>query len=137
MTAEEIMTEDVTTVDEGATLAQALEVLSELDVRHVPVVRDGEVTGMISDRDLRALGVDLVTDLEGIEKTKARLQSPVSSLMSGDVVTVDRSADVQEIIDLMVEEKVGAIPVIDEDTTNLVGIVSYIDVLRACRDLFG
>ncbi|MFW6067710.1 MAG: CBS domain-containing protein [Myxococcota bacterium] len=135
MTAEEIMTENVTTVDETVSLAEAMEILSELDVRHLPVVRDGEITGMISDRDLRSLGLDAVTDLENIDKLKARLGTPVSSLMSGDVLSVDRSTDVQEIIDLMLEERVGAVPVVEEDSNDLVGIVSYVDVLRATRDL--
>lgn len=137
MTAEELMTDDVTTVDETASLAAALEILSQLEIRHVPVVHDGEVTGMISDRDLRSLGLDIVTDLESLERIKARLQAPVSSLMTGGVVTVDRSTDVSEIIDLMLEEKVGAIPVVDEETNELVGIVSYVDVLRAAREQLG
>lgn len=137
MTAEEIMTDNVTTVDEGATLADALEVLSDLETRHLPVIRGGEVIGMISDRDFRSLGLDLVSDFENRDRLRARLQTSVSSLMSGDVLSVDRSTDVQEIVDLLLEEKVGAIPVVDGDSNELVGIVSYMDVLRAARDLFG
>lgn len=136
MTAEDIMTENVTTVEESATLADALEVLSELEVRHLPVVRKGEVIGMISDRDFRSLGLDLVSDLENRDRLQARLQTSVANLMSGDVLSVDRSTDVQEIIDLLLEEKVGAIPVVEGDSNELVGIVSYMDVLRAARELF-
>ncbi|MFW5877342.1 MAG: CBS domain-containing protein [Myxococcota bacterium] len=136
MTAEDIMTENVTTVEESATLADALEVLSELEVRHLPVVRKGEVIGMISDRDFRSLGLDLVSDLENRDRLQARLQTSVANLMSGDVLSVDRSTDVQEVIDLLVEEKVGAIPVVEGDSNELVGIVSYMDVLRAARELF-
>ena len=134
MTAEEIMTEDVTTLDETSTLGDALELMEEQDIRHVPVVRSGEVVGMLSDRDLRSLGVSLVSDLESLDKLQTRLRGKVASLMTGDVYSVDRTADVKEVVDLMLEEKISAVPVVEEDTATLVGIISYVDVLRALRD---
>ncbi len=116
MTAEEIMTDDVRVVDENATVGQAIELLAEISIRHLPVVRDGEVVGMVSDRDLRSIGVGLVQDMEGYDRLKARLGAPITSLMSGNVLSVDRATDVREIIDLMLEEKIGAVPVVDEDS---------------------
>ena len=134
MTAEEIMTEDVTTLDETATLGEALELMEEHDIRHVPVVRGGEVVGMLSDRDLRSLGVSLVSDLESLDKLQTRLRAKVSTLMAGNVYSVDRSADVKDVVDLMLEERISAVAVVEEDTASLVGIISYVDVLRALRD---
>ncbi|MFW5920289.1 MAG: CBS domain-containing protein [Polyangiales bacterium] len=133
MTAEEIMSDNVTTVEETAPISEAVEALSELYIRHIPVVRGSEVVGMLSDRDLRSIGLSLVSDIEGLDKVRDRMSDPVSTLMSGDVITIDRSADLTEIIDLMMEEKVGAIPVVEEDSSDLVGILSYVDVLRAAR----
>lgn len=49
ITAEEIMTEDVTTVTEGTSLATALEIMQEKRIRHLPVVRDRRLVGMLSD----------------------------------------------------------------------------------------
>lgn len=134
MIAEEIMTEDVTTLDETSTLGDALEIMEEQDIRHLPVVRGGEVIGMLSDRDMRGLGVSLVSDLESLDRLQTRLGGKVASLMSGNVYTVDRTANVSEVVDLMLEEKVSAVPVVEEDTATLVGIISYVDVLRALRD---
>jgi acetoin utilization protein AcuB len=51
------------------------------------------------------------------------------------VVTVNPESDVAEVIDLMIEHKIGAVPVVEADSTRLVGIVSYVDALRAARDL--
>lgn len=133
-TAEQIMTENVTTIDATATLGDALEVMSERDVRHLPVVDGIDVVGMLSDRDLKGVGLSLVTDLESLERHRSRLQAAVSSVMTGDVLTVDRSADVSEVIDLLLEEKISAVPVVEEDTNTLVGIISTIDILRAVRD---
>jgi acetoin utilization protein AcuB len=48
---------------------------------------------------------------------------------------VDPETEVSEAIDLMIEHRIGALPVVEPDSTKLVGIVSYVDVLRAARDL--
>jgi acetoin utilization protein AcuB len=134
MNADEIMTTEVVTVTTTTSIGEALRLLSDLTIRHLPVTEDGEVKGMLSDRDFRALGLDTVNDMEHMDELTSRLSNPVSELMTGGVLTVDRGADVKEIIDLMVDEKVGAVPVIESDQGNLVGLVSYVDVLRALRD---
>ncbi len=134
MNADEIMTTDVVTVSPTTTMGEALKLLADLTIRHLPVVESGEVQGMLSDRDFRSLGLDSVSDMANMDELSARLSNPVSELMTGGVLTVDRGADVKEIIDLMVDEKVGAVPVIESDKSELVGLVSYVDVLRALRD---
>lgn len=135
MKAEDIMTADVATVEETATIGEALEIMEERDIRHLPIVRGSEVIGMLSDRDLRGLGLSLVTDVEGMERLKSRFGAKVSELMSSNVLTVDPEADVSEIVDLMLEEKISAVPVVDDDTNELKGIVSYVDVMRAMREM--
>jgi CBS domain-containing membrane protein len=132
-TASEIMTEDVTTINADASLADALQLLAEIEVRHLPVLDDGELVGMLSDRDVRSLGLH-VTDLESLDQLRTRTSTPVSDVMSGGVISIGPATEVSEIIDLMLEEKVGAVPVVDEESTELVGMVSYVDVLRALRD---
>jgi len=133
MTADEIMTDDVTTIDETATLAQAVEVMEERGIRHLPVVRGRELVGMLSDRDLRGYGVSMVNDVETLERLQARLGEPVSNAMSADVIRVGPATDVPEVVDLLLEEHIHAVPVVDDDTDILIGIVSADDVLRAMR----
>jgi CBS-domain-containing membrane protein len=135
MIAADVMTRDVITVDVQSELGQALEVLSEHDIRHLPVLEDGQrLAGILSDTDLRAFNVTRVQDLEGYERLRARLRAPVSSVMSADVITVEPETDLKEVVELMIEEKVGALPVVDTETDTLVGMVSYVDVLRAARE---
>lgn len=119
-TAADIMTTEVLSIPETATVRDALRALDELDVRHLPVLdAKREVVGMISDRDLSERN-----------RSPEELAQAVSEVMSADVIVVTPATDVTEIIDLMTENRIGAVPVVDNDS-QLAGIVSYVDVLRA------
>jgi acetoin utilization protein AcuB len=130
LTAHDLMTEDPTTISMNATVKDAVWLLQTLDVRHLPVVdEEGALVGMLSDRDVRALAIPKFFGSEYIGKIQTALEAPVSSVMSSDVISVDLESDFAEIIDLMLDHRIGAVPVVDADGT-LVGIVSYMDVLR-------
>lgn len=119
-TASDIMTKQVVTLRQTATVREALRTLEEMDVRHLPIVDERrELVGMISDRDLLRL-----------RRSNETLQRPVSEVMSADVLYVTPATDVVEIIDLMSENRIGAVPVVDSDS-QVAGLVSYVDVLRA------
>jgi acetoin utilization protein AcuB len=123
---EEIMTREPTAIRPHTTVADALHKLRQLDIRHLPVVNeDYELVGMISDRDLR--GAPMEMEVAG--RQTVPLDTPVSTLMSSDVLSVELETPLAECIDLMLDEKVGALPVVD-DRGVLVGIVSYVDLLR-------
>jgi acetoin utilization protein AcuB len=132
MIVNDIMTRNPRVVSVTSNVRHALKVLAEADVRHLPVVDDDELVGIISDRDLRELGTEA---LDGGETVRRTLAQPASSVMSAGVVTVYPESDVSEAVDLMIEHRIGALPVVEADGTKLVGIVSYVDVLRAARDL--
>lgn len=134
MNAEDIMTREPLTVEETTSAADALDVLSESQIRHLPVVRNGELIGMLSDRDLRELGVALARDVESFEALRARLGTKVHEIMNHNIVSVESGAPVSEVVDLLLEERIGAVPVVEPGTMHLVGIVSYVDVLRVARD---
>ncbi len=131
MIAADIMTEKVRIVHPDETIADAVEILHTLEVRHLPVVNDDdELVGMLSDRDLRALVAPYEADDETAGEVLIHSRMPVSKIMTGNVVAVDTEADVNEIVERMLEEKVGAIPVVDGEE-KVVGIISYVDVLRS------
>lgn len=135
MIAEELMTRDPMTVTESTSIAEAMNVLTEEGIRHLPVVRGSDVIGMLSDRDFAGIGASAAGHPEGVEQLRARLTQPVATLMTGGVMTVDADADVTDVIDMMLDEKLSAVPVVESGTTTLQGIVSYVDVLRALRPL--
>jgi len=130
MIVAEIMTPRPMTVSVDASIRSVMRKLFELDVRHLPVTDDGSLAGIVSDRDLRDVVSRLVS--EGAPEGSL-LDRPIADVMSTDVLSVDPETDVDEVIDLMVEHRIGALPVLTPGTDDLVGIVSYVDVLRAAR----
>jgi acetoin utilization protein AcuB len=126
LTAGDVMTRRPAVLEENATVRDAVELLQRVDVRHVPVVSETrEVIGMVSDRDLRGLPlVNVTADLPPLPP-----EAPIGQVMSSDVITVQPETDLREVIDLLLDHKIGAVPVVDAEG-GLVGIVSYVDLLR-------
>jgi acetoin utilization protein AcuB len=132
---EEIMTPAPERVSVTDTVSDAITKLFEMDVRHLPVVNNNdELVGMISDRDLRSFSLPFTSGVESGNASGQRASAPVSDVMQGDVISVGTDAEVSDVIALMIDHKVGAIPIIDLLEGGLVGIVSYIDVLRLAEE---
>jgi acetoin utilization protein AcuB len=108
--------------------------MHERDIRHVPVVDNGALVGMLSDRDLARMTLPRVLALEGFDALRRQLTTPVIEVMSADVVSVEPETELSEVVDLLLGYKIGALPVTEPDTRQVVGIISYIDVLRVLRD---
>ena len=131
--AARLMTPDPITIGTDATLGDAAGAILEGGFRHLPVVdTDLRLVGMISERDLRSeLGTDLL-DWTAVEST--RLDEPVTNILVPSPVTVRTHTPLSDILDLFADERIGAVPVLD-DEDRLVGIVSYVDVLVWLRDM--
>jgi acetoin utilization protein AcuB len=135
MKARDLMTQNPVTVAPNATVAEAFDLMSELDIRHVPVVEAGGLVGMLSDRDLARFDIARLLTVEGAEAFRRELSTPVVKLMTADVIFVNLDTELSEIVELLIEHKIGAVPVVKAATREIVGIVSYIDVLRGIQDL--
>jgi CBS domain-containing protein len=132
MVVSEVMTARPSTADVRSSVRTVMKRLSELDVRHLPIVDDGELVGIISDRDLRDVMNQLVT--EGAGRADQILNGPIADIMSADVISVDPETELNDVVDLMIEHRIGALPVTTPGTDELVGIISYVDVLRAAKE---
>jgi acetoin utilization protein AcuB len=130
MNARDVMTEAPTSIRASAPIREALVVLQSLEVRELPVVDwRGSLVGVVSDRELGSLCLSRM--LDGAPGTW--LDQDVASVMSGVAPTVGPEADVWELVRLMVDKKLGAVPVVRPDGA-LIGMVSYLDLLRELRD---
>ncbi|HEY7520605.1 MAG TPA: CBS domain-containing protein [Methylomirabilota bacterium] len=135
MQAQDVMTPNPLTVPPQTSAAEVWDLMRERAVRHLPVVDGGTLVGMLSDRDLARFDLGRVLTIEGAEALRRELSTPAIKVMSPDVIAVAPDAELGEVIDLLVENRIGAVAVVRPETDELVGIVSYIDVLQAMRDL--
>lgn len=136
MNAKDLMTKDPRTVGVDDTVADAIEAIAAIDVRHLPVVdRDGKLVGMLAERDL----LSIRADRSGGELNPPRTQ-PIARYLPNDpareVVCIRASADVREIVDRMLAHRLAAIPVVD-DGGRPIGLIGFGDVLRAYRNALG
>ncbi len=127
--AEDLMTEEPLTIEPGTPVAEAIALMSKLEIRHLPVVAGGRLVGVLSDRDLASVTHDR-------EARPAAMAQPIVRHIARAPVFVTKSAPIRDIIDVLVSNRIGAVPVVDEGH-KLSGIVSYVDVLRAVRDDLG
>jgi acetoin utilization protein AcuB len=123
------MKRDPATVPPYAPLLEAVGIMVDRDVRHVLVVDDARrVVGIVSDRDVRTAIGD---PLEALRQELTELEElKVEGVMTTDVITVREDARLSDVARQFVDERVGALPVVDA-RQRLVGLVSYVDVIRA------
>jgi CBS domain-containing protein len=112
-------------------LLEAVARMEANQVRHLPVVDDdGKLIGMISDRDVRGAFGHAWRSLE--RDGTGRLQViRVAEVMSRNPLSIDEAATLRDAAQVLAEHHIGALPVIDRGR-KVVGILSYVDVLRAC-----
>lgn len=135
MIARDLMTPDPLTVPPQASIAEVWDLMREVDVRHVPVVQADALVGMVSDRDLARLDLARLLKVEGADSLREELATPIVRVMSSDVIAVEPDAEIGEVIDLLIDHKIGAVPVVQAETREVLGIISYVDVLRALQNL--
>lgn len=121
MRVEEFTTPDPVTVVEATPIGELRELMDQHGVRHLPVRRDGEVVGVISERDVR-----LVQGLSLDEQLQIRAQD----LMADDLFVVHASTLLDEVAMEMVSRRVGSAIVRDEDG-DFLGIFTLTDALNA------
>ena len=131
--AEDMMPTNPVTVNSTSTVQDAVDLMVAADIRHLPVVRHGILVGMVSDRDLRSYMLPRPEKVLHADEAHARMAASVSEVMQADVITVRPDTPLAALLDILLQEKIGAVPVLAPDTGELLGMVSYIDVLRAIR----
>jgi len=123
----DLMTNDPLTVTAAETVGKANELMAENNIRQIPVVNGRELLGIVTDRDIRAfLSEALVGEPEARERA---LGTAVGDIMTTEPLSIAPDDDLKDAVEMLIEQKFGAIPVVDE-AEGVVGIVSYVDVLR-------
>jgi acetoin utilization protein AcuB len=124
----DVMTKNPLVMTPDETVGGADEVMAENRIRQLPVVEGSALLGIITDRDIRSFLAESSL-LDPAERAKA-LKTKIREIMTNDPLTLAPDDDLRDAVELLIEEKIGGIPVVDE-AEGVVGIVTYVDVLRS------
>ncbi|MDQ3912352.1 MAG: CBS and ACT domain-containing protein [Actinomycetota bacterium] len=125
------MTRDVMTLSPQTTAAEALALCREKGIRHLPIMEEGRLVGIVSDRDLRSA----TPALGDPARAEALQQIRIEDAMIRDVLTAHPEDPIEQAANTMREKKVGCLPVLEAD--DLVGILTSSDVMEALVYLIG
>ncbi len=130
------MSTDVITLDVADTMQHAINVFMEHRPPMMPVLEDGKLVGVITDRDLRRASPSDVTvlDMQHILYNLARLE--VGAIMTRYPSTISIQATTDEAADLLMTKRISSAPVLD-DQGNILGIISKNDLFKAMIMLTG
>ncbi|HVI94232.1 MAG TPA: CBS domain-containing protein [Anaeromyxobacter sp.] len=121
----DLMTRDLVTVRESDDLALAESLLRLGGIRHLPVVRDRKLVGLVTQRDVLCSGE---AGRPGARTTQ------VAQIMTRELTTIRPAAPLSQAARVMLERKYGCLPVCEDDGT-LVGIVTEADFVRFAADV--
>ncbi|MCP4686776.1 MAG: CBS domain-containing protein [Desulfobacterales bacterium] len=128
----------VITISKETSVFEAKDKMLEHKIRHLPVLEDdGRLTGIVTDRDIRsALPRKFFSGADTPGERQAHGDMPVGEVMTPRPMTISSMDTIQDALLLILEKRVGAFPVVDEEGT-LVGMISVRDLLRAFINVLG
>ena len=117
------------TVPLGTPIAEARHLMQRERIRHLPIVEDDGLVGIVTDRDIRLNLPSPATSLSVWEVNHLLARLTVGEVMTKTVITIGANRSIEAAVALMLEHRIGALPVLNEG--RLVGILTETDLLRA------
>jgi len=129
-----IMTKDVISLTLGDSLFEAEKLFKRHHIRHIPVVKDERIIGMLSLTDLLRISfVDSYSDVQSVDTAIYNMLS-VSQIMANNPEKVSSDSTIKDVAALLVSKEFHALPVVDNE--RLVGIITTTDLLKYLVDLY-
>ncbi|MFA4137454.1 MULTISPECIES: CBS and ACT domain-containing protein [unclassified Brevibacillus] len=132
MRIEEIMRKKMVTIQPSTTIGEALLLLRANRIRHLPVIENDSLVGIVSDRDLRdALPSRLLTH----DDDDTVLHKPVANIMNQQVITAHPLDFIEDAALQLYDHKIGSLPIVEGN--RLVGLITESDLFSSLIELFG
>lgn len=132
MIVEEIMKTNVATLTPGDTIADAMRLMAEKKIRHIPIINEDEkLVGIVADRDIR----DACPSVFYAHEHCDILEKTLDQIMTKEVISGHPLDFVEEIAAVFYENKIGCLPIINDQ--KLVGIITETDMLHTLVELTG
>ena len=125
MKVSEWMTKDVISITKDRSIQECVNLMKKHSIRHLPVVEDGKLVGLVTEGDLRQIFLaSLIEDLA------------IEDVMISDPITVSPDTEIEDAAKVIFYNKIGGLPVVDEED-RLLGIITVADILAAFIEIMG
>ena len=129
------MTPNPQTLDVGGTLLDAVLMMRRSELRHIPILENDRVVGILSDRDVGRFAPSILMAVTAQDYNRVFEETSVAKVMTRKLVNTTPDAKLSEAVHLIYSLKLGCLPVLESD--RLVGIITVADMLRALHDAIG
>jgi acetoin utilization protein AcuB len=127
------MTAEPETLESSQTLLDAVLLLRRKDVRHIPILDNGVLAGIVTDRDVARCAPSMLLRLPPQEYNRIFEETIIGKVMSHPAVSTTPEAPLAEAVGVMFRSRLGCLPVLEG--TKVVGIITVKDMLRALYDI--
>jgi CBS domain-containing protein len=124
------MTPQPITIDPKTTLPDAHRLMKDSHIRRLPVVERGKLVGIVTLGDVREAEPSAATTLSIYELHYLLSKLTIERIMTRNPITISPAASIREAARLMLEHKIGGLPVVEPGTGKLVGIITESDIFR-------
>jgi len=134
MKVKDLMSTNVISIPPKKTVEKALKTLRENNIHHLPIIKDDELVGIVTERDLlQVIGYWVGTEEES-ERDRDTLEIKVKKIMKKEVITCSPELSIKEAAELMLQHKIGSLVVLD-DNKKVIGIITVTDMLKVITKL--
>lgn len=130
------MSQKVITVDEEDSMQDAMKLMKQHGIRMLPVLKGGNLVGVLTDRDLKRASASDATTLDVHELLYLISKIKVKSIMSKNPISVPPELTIEETAEVLLNNKISGVPVVDEKG-RVVGTITQSDVFRVMIALTG
>ena len=135
MAVKDFMTKRVVYVSPETTVAAAADIMRDKGLRRLPVIEHDKLVGLITEGTMAEASPSKATSLSIYEMNYLLNKTKVGDIMIKNVLTVSKYASLEDAIYIMLQNKVGVLPVVDNDQIS--GIITDKDVFRAFLEIYG
>jgi acetoin utilization protein AcuB len=135
MLVKERMSKPVITVSPNMPVNEALNLMKGEHIRRLPVIQNGKLVGIVSDKDLLNASPSIATTLSVWEMNYLLSKITVKDVMAKNVIFVEETTPIEAAARIMADNKIGGMPVLRDD--KVVGIITETDLFKIFLELMG
>ena len=128
MLVRDIMTTDLTTLQENESLLDATLIFARSSLRHIPILNATKLAGIVTERDLKHYTPSILSGIPAEEYNRLMESTPLSKIMTRDPVTISPDSPVSEAARMLYDRRIGCLLVVEDG--ELKGIITTTDMLK-------